>query len=130
MKNNHTIITWMIAITCFINYTSINALKNIQSASELQTILAAKKPVVIKFYMDRCPACASYKKHFDAVAQTFKDKEIIFVEVPSTARALVQQYNVTGYPTTIIISKTGIQTFNKPGSISQEELHKQIQEIL
>jgi thiol:disulfide interchange protein DsbD len=70
---------------------------------------AARKPMMVEFYTDWCPACKSMD------ARVFNDQSVIaesanFISIKINAEAradIAQRYNIRAYPTTVWMSSNG-----------------------
>ena len=91
-------------------------------------VLKKGKPVVAKFYQPWCPACKSYKKPFETVAQEFPN--VIFVAIDCGENPdLERKYGVQGYPTTIFFDSNGMQVEKQPGGMDDVGLSKKVKNL-
>ncbi len=90
----------------------------------------AKKPLVLEFYMEGCSHCARLHRetHSDqTVAKTLNTK---FIPVRLEGRQhmdIVKKFNVTGAPTTIILSPDGQELHRMAGFLSPAEYLKELE---
>jgi len=111
-----------------VNFTAANAqVKNLTSVTQLNRILSnMRRPIIIDFYADWCGPCQRYKPVFESVARQKQGVADFYRVNGDQARDLMNKYEITSYPTTLIIcanySSGGY--FKQVGYLCQSELIK------
>lgn len=114
-------------------------------AGNLYTLKELKgKVVVINFWFINCPPCQMEIPELNGLVQAYKDnKDVIFLAIaldnPSqlerflqavpfyyniipNGRNLARQYNISGFPTHVVLNKEGLVTFHTDG-LAENTVH-------
>lgn len=114
---------------CAQSLYSVDAIKKVGSAQELDALVKKGKPVIAKFYAPWCGACKMMAPAFEAVAEQYGDK-VIFVEVNGEqATDLMDRYAINAYPTTIIFDARGSKVEQQTGSLSKDALIEHVEKV-
>lgn len=114
----------------------------------------AKKVVVLNFWFIACVPCRMEVAPLNEVVSKFRDKDVVFISVArekeaelqkhlkttpflfrtiadSTSKIVGDTYHLFGYPTTIVIDKTGkIRYYTLGGKISEDAVRKEMEQKL
>ncbi|MCL4501545.1 MAG: thioredoxin family protein [Deltaproteobacteria bacterium] len=91
----------------------------------------ANRPLVLEFYMESCPHCLKLHQQTHADQEVAKTLNTRFIPVRLEGRAhmdLVKEFNVTGAPTTLILSPDGKELHRFSGFYPPAEYLKEIEE--
>jgi peroxiredoxin len=107
------------------------------------------KVVVLNFWFVGCPGCDIEVESLNKLVQEFKDKEVVFLALALDDKARIEQYikknpfkfeliaksqeisdlyGVTGYPTHVIIDKSGIAKYRLSGG--SNTIHEKISPLI
>lgn len=88
-------------------------------------VLDSKIPVVVNIWAEWCGPCRMYSPVIDEVSKDYEGK-IKFVKVNADeSEKVVQKYNVTSIPTTLLVKAGEIKAMNV-GAVPREALKKWI----
>src|SRR5271155_2811101 len=88
-------------------------------------VLDSKIPVVVDIWAEWCGPCRLYSPVIDEVSKDYEGK-IKFAKVNADeAEKVVQKYNVTSIPTTLLVKNGEIKAMNV-GAVPREALKKWI----
>ena len=85
----------------------INLYKNIKSGRSNKTAM------LIKYYMDGCPACINFQDEWNKATRTSPHKHVQFVKLNSNVMERSPVPNVSGFPTVRLITSSSIHTFDE-----------------
>jgi len=88
-------------------------------------VLDSKTPVIVDIWAEWCGPCRMYSPVIDEVSKDYEGK-IKFVKVNADdSEKVVQKYNVTSIPTTLLVKDGQIKAMNV-GAVPREALKKWI----
>ncbi len=88
-------------------------------------VLDSKVPVLVDIWAEWCGPCRMYSPVIDEVSKDYEGK-IKFVKVNADeSEKVVQKYNVTSIPTTLLVKAGAIKAMNV-GAVPREALKKWI----
>ena len=121
------------------NITSIKTVDDLNSA--IQKAKKQNKPLILKVFLEHCPACISVKESFEKLAKNFS-KKIAFAEInadtPGNGK-FMQMFKLSAVPTFILIKKDQLSltlpeiekvATKKPGALSLDSLTTVAQRFL
>jgi len=85
----------------------INLYKNIKSGRSNKTAM------LVKYYMDGCPACINFQDEWNKATRTSPHKHVQFVKLNSNYMDRSPVPSVAGFPTVRLITASGIHTFDE-----------------
>jgi len=85
----------------------INLYKNIKSGRSNKTAM------LVKYYMDGCPACINFQDEWNKATRTSPHKHVQFVKLNSNVMERSPVPNVSGFPTVRLITSSSIHTFDE-----------------
>jgi thioredoxin 1 len=98
---------------------------NITDANFDAEVLNSKMPVVVDIWAEWCGPCRLYSPVIDEVSKEYEGK-IKFAKVNADeCESVVQKYNVTSIPTTLLVKNGEIKAMNV-GALPREALKKWI----
>ncbi len=99
----------------------------VSDEDQLNKLLKADKPVVVKFHAIWCSVCKSMKQHDNAMAEKY-DGKVKFVQLDidkSALKALTQRHGVKGVPT-YLFYKNGKVIHRHVGKMSRDVYDRQV----
>jgi len=101
------------------------AVMDVSDANFDAEVLDSKIPVVVDIWAEWCGPCRMYSPVIDEVSKEYEGK-IKFAKVNADeAGKVVQKYNVTSIPTTLLVKNGEIKAMNV-GAVPREALKKWI----
>ena len=101
------------------------AVMDVSDANFDAEVLDSKIPVVVDIWAEWCGPCRMYSPIIDEVSKDY-DGKIKFAKVNADeSERVVQKYNVTSIPTTLLVKNGEIKAMNV-GALPREALQKWI----
>ncbi|MDE1865244.1 MAG: thioredoxin [Candidatus Micrarchaeota archaeon] len=101
------------------------AVTNVSDSTFDSEVLDSKTPVIVDIWAEWCGPCRMYSPVIDEVSKEYEGK-IKFVKVNADeCERVVQKYNVTSIPTTLLIKNGEVKGMNV-GAVPREALKKWI----
>ncbi len=101
------------------------AVMDVSDANFDAEVLDSKIPVVVDIWAEWCGPCRMYSPIIDEVSKDY-DGKIKFAKVNADeSERVVQKYNVTSIPTTLLVKNGEIKAMNV-GAVPREALKKWI----
>jgi len=72
-----------------------------------------KTAMLVKYYMDGCPACINFQDEWNKATRTSPHKHVQFVKLNSNIMNRAKISPVSGFPTVRLITATGEHTFDE-----------------
>ena len=85
----------------------INLHNNIKKARSNKTAM------LVKYYMDGCPACINFQDEWNKAASSSPHKDVQFVKLNSNYMDRSPVPSVMGFPTVRLITASGVHTFDE-----------------
>ena len=126
------VVSIVLVVRCMCTSSSMSLtlghVHNIESAAELDKLLAYNKPMFVKFFAPWCGHCQQAAPAFEQAANETSD--VLFVKINGEAAPdLTQKYGVQGYPAFKMMTPTkGVVDVNMPDR-SVHSMHKAATEL-
>lgn len=102
----------------FVEKEHFNGIKNCEGTTKPYSL--------IFFYMDSCPHCIDFKPVWEQVSKTVKSgkyaDKLCLADVSAENDAILEKYNVSSFPTVLLVSNSGKSVVNFTGQRTPEGL--------
>lgn len=100
-----------------------------EEGSELKPPLgeATRRPRLVEFYTDSCPACKAMKPSIHALRDDYQDGalEVVLLNLSDPRNEhLASRYRLVGVPTVSLFDPTGVEVGRMQGAVSLRALRK------